>query len=578
MISIVRHIKYCIGMVVFSLLIACGNASKIQPISTESNIPFKEAFHQANSEKLIGHYESAIKLYNKCIVLKPGSAAAHFALADIYGTQKETEKSIEYCKNAHRIDENNKWYVAFLAETYFKTGDYHNSANFYELLINTFNDRNLENQSKLAQSYIYSNQKEKAISTLNTMELETGSTPMTSLTKHDLYNELGKNELAEASLQSLFKDNPTNIDIALEAMDYFLQTRQLEHASIAIEHAEKINPIHPRVQLGKAEVYLSKGNITETFDLLRLALPSADIEENRKLVILESLMGMGFDNRYPEAKAINAKLRKLMDGIYPSQLESGKFMSLYGRYLMQNNENDSARLFFAKAVQINPNDYQSWTNLLDADYVNQQYNQLVIDANNALGVFPNQPMVYLLKGIAEYELDNFDMAEETLFTGKQLVIDDKAVLSEFDYHLAKNYWQLGRKEKSAEVFTNIFETNSENARFLHGYAVLLISDNDQKKAIQYAKKASEIDQSNGKYAALYANLLFDEKNYPLAQIIIERAINADLDNPVYLEKYGDIMFFLNEVTKAVDIWTQTNKISPSDRLDSKIKSKSYHGQ
>lgn len=560
----------------FSFLLACGNAGKIQPSTIESNIPFKEAFHQANSEKLIGHYESAIKLYMKCIILKPSSAASHFALANIFNTQKNTEKAIEYCKNANSLDKTNKWYVAFLADTYFKTGDYHNSANFYEQLINRFDDRRLENQSKLAQSYLYSNQKEKAIHVLDVMELETGSTPMTSLTKHDLYKELGKDDLAKESLQSLFEDNSTNVDIALEAMDYFLQTRQLENASIAIKQAEKINPTHPKVQLGKAEVLLSKGNIDETFDLLSLALPSTDIEESRKLMVLESLMTMGFDSRYPEARKVNNKLRKLMDGVYPSHLESAKFMSLYGRYLMQNNANDSARLFFSKAVQINPNDYQSWTNLLDADYVNQQYGQLVIDANEALNIFPNQPMVYLLKGIAEYELDSFDMADETLTIGKQLVIDDKAVLSEFDYHLAKNFWKTGNTEKSSEIFEKTFESNPGNARFLHGYAILLESDNNPKKAILYAKKAAEIDQLNARYSALYANLLFDERNYQLAKKMIERAINADLDNPVYLEKYGDIMFFLNDVEKAVDIWTQTNKILQSDRLNSKIKSKSYH--
>ncbi|MFK8039608.1 MAG: tetratricopeptide repeat protein [Crocinitomicaceae bacterium] len=576
MIIKIRHINLLTAVAFLSVFFACGNSKKIQSTPTESSLPFKEAFHKANSEKLIGHYESAIKLYNKCIVLKPSSAASHFALASIYKTQKKTEKAIEYGRNAHQIDPKNKWYVAFLANTYFNTGDYHNSAKFYDQLIDQFNDRNLENQSMLAQSYIYSNQKEKAIKTLDIMEIETGSTPMTSLTKHDLHMELGNDVLAKQSLQNLFEDNPTSIEIGLEAMDYFLQTRQLEKASMAIEFSEKINPVNPRVQLGKAEIHLSKGNIDQTFELLKLALPSSDIVEKRKLMILESLMGMGFDNRYPEAKTINLKLTDLMDNIYPSQLESGKFMSLYGRYLMQNNKSDSARLFFEKAVNIDPNDYQSWSNLMDADYANNQYKQLLTDADKALNIFPNQPMIYLLKGIAEYELKRFDDAEETLFTGKQLVIEDKVVLSEFDYHLAKNYWRKGDKPKSSEAFENLFQANSGNARFLYGYAVLLESDNNPKKAIQYAKKAAEIDQANASYSALYANLLFGEKNYQLAQKMIERAINLDLDNPKYIEKYGDIMFFLGNVSKAVDIWMQADKILPSDQLSIKIKSKSYH--
>jgi len=359
----------------------------------------------------------------------------------------------------------------------------------------------------------------------------------------------------------------------LEVMDYFLQTRQLDRATLAINQIRKIDPNNAKAKVGEAEIALSQGKINQAFDLLNEALASTEVEEKRKLMVLESLMEMGFDERYSESKEVNRGISGLLKNVYESLVESSKFMSLYGEYLMQNNHKDSARIYFEKAVSINPSDFQTWMNLLDVDYVDNQYNQLVLDADKALKIYPNQPMIYLLKGIAEYELKDFSKAQETLFLGKGLVIEDQSVLSEFNYHIAKNNWKLGNKNTSE--FENLLKDNPENARFLFGYAEILNQGGD-KKAIEYVKKATEMDQRNAKYSALYAFLLFDEKNYTLALKMIERAIAYDLENTEYLEKYGDIVFFLGDTDKALEVWEQTYNIQPSEELLKKINSKSYH--
>lgn len=558
-----------------ALAVSCGNSKKIAPPPKSSIVPFKEAFHEANSEKLIGHFESAIALFNKCIVLKPESAASYFGLAQIYYEQKNINKAIDYGKNALNIDNTNKWYVAFLADIYFEMGDYHNSANYYAALIDKHGDQNIDNQSKLAQSYIYSNQSEKAIKTLDRIELEMGSIPMTALTKHDLYNELGKPKLAKESLQKLFDDNATSVEIALEAMDYFLQTRQYDNAAIAIKQAQKIEPNNAYAKLGEAEITLADKNVDKTFELLTQALPSPDIEEDRKIMILDFLVGMSFDDRYTEARAINKKMKALMQYIYPSNASSAKFLSLYGHFLLQNN-NDSAAVYFQEAVDIDPNDYSAWINLMNAHYESENYTKLAEATDKALVLYPNQPTVYLLKGMCEYELDNYSKAEEMFYMGKQLVIEDEELLSEFSYHIAKNEWKNNKKEKAAAMFQKAFENDPTNARFYYGYAKLLKEDGSDDKAFQYAKKAAELGQETGKYAAFYADLLIEQENYELAKKMMEKALIKELHNASYLEKYGDILYFLNDIDKAVDFWQQTFEMKPSPRLQQKINTKSYN--
>ncbi len=567
-----KHINFLIISLSITLLISCSDSKQIQA-PKQSDLQFKEAFHNANNEKIIGHNEKAIELFNKCLVLKPNSAASYFALAEIYFSQNNSEKAIEYGKSAFNIDKDNKWYAAFLGDVYFKIGDYHNSANYYDLLVNTHNDRNIDYQSKLAQSFIYSNQKEKAIKVLDKMELVTGSSPITSLTKHDLYLELNKEKLANQSLQKLFDDHQTDVQMNLEIMDYFLQTGQLDKATLAINQIRKIDLNNAKAKVGEAEIALSQVKIDHAFDLLNDALPSVEVEKERKLMVLESLIGMGFDNRYSESNKINKNLSGLLKNVFESLEGSSRYMSLYGEYLMQNNLKDSARDYFEKAVHLNPNDFQTWMSLLDADYIGNNFEQLALDANKALEIYPNQPMIYLLKGIAEFEQNELSKAEETFFIGKELIVEDQAVLSEFQYHIAKNNWMQGKRNNSE--FEQLLKNNPQNARFHFGYAQLLHNSEDNK-AIEYAEKAAEIDQRNSKHSAFYAFLLFDKKEFAKAKKMIERAIAYDDENVEYLEKYGDIVFFLGDISKALEVWQQTNEIAPSERLQKKINSKSYH--
>ncbi|MFK8043949.1 MAG: tetratricopeptide repeat protein [Crocinitomicaceae bacterium] len=525
---------------------------------------------------MIGHYDSAVDLFKKCLQINPQSAASQFALAQIYKNQDDTEKAIEYCRNAFRIDENNKWYAEFLASTFFKIGDYNNSAKFYKLVVEKHGDRNIDNLSKLAQSYIFSNQKSEAIATLDQMELELGPTPMTSLTKHDLYQELGKTKQSEEALQNLFAENPTSTRVALEAMDYFLQTRQYNNAEIAIKKVFAIESENVFAKLGSAEVALARAKIDDAFTLLSESLPSSEIEIDRKTSILESLMSMGFDNRYPEAESINSKLLILMKKLSPIHIESAKFLSLYGRFLMQNEQEDSAIFYFQRAVDIEPNSFDAWMNLMDAGYNSGDYLKVIDDASQVLTFYPNQPMIYLLKGISEYELLHFAKAEETLFTGQSLVIDDNELSAEFRYHLAKSKWKQNEKEKAKSIFQDLFEVYPSNARFVNGFAQLLYFDNEKNKAFQYAKKAANLDPRIAEYSAFYAKLLVEEKNYELAQKMIEQAIISDIGSAEYMETLGDILFFQNKPIKAVEAWKEAYNMKPSSRLEVKIKTKNYH--
>ncbi len=573
-----RFVNSLVAIVIVLTFVACGNSKEVDPVNfqNENKRAFRTTFHQANSEKMIGHTENAIELFNKCISINPKSSACHFALSELYSDQNNTEKAIEYGRQAYDLNPKNKWYAQALGELYFNSGDYFNSTKYFEKVVIEFGDKNLDTRSKLTQSYIFSNQKEKAIEQLNRIELEDGKAVITSVTKHDLFVELNQPKEAKKEIEELLDAYQNSIEIPTQTMDYFLQTRQFEMAKLSIDHIQKINPEDGNALIGLAEIELYKNNITETFKYLERGLESEEIDAERKLMLLESLATLGFDIRFKNSREVNKKMSHLFEKSYEKESENERFLLLYGQYLLNNNKIDSAIIMFSKSVELAPADFNAWMSLLDANYLSEHYKELVARGQNAVELFPSQPLVYLLLGVGYYETNQYDKAEEIFFMGKELVVNDNELKEEFNYHSAKNLWQQGDKEAANQKFNQLFTAVPKNDKFYFGYASLLKEADDNASAIKYVKKAVELEQRNPEYYFLYATLLFENKEYELSEQMISRAVNQDVTNSEYIEFLGNVTYLLGDIEKAVEIWEEAYRIKPSLALKNKIDTKSYN--
>ena len=190
-----------IAIVLFAFVISCKNKENATKNSQSAAITFKDKFHEANSEKMINHYDRSIALFTECLAIKPNSAACFFAVSEIYIIKKDQPKALVAAQRAYELNPKNKWYTVHLADLFFASGNYHKSATYYELVFNDFGEKNIDYRYKLIESLIFSNQNQKAIDQLNIIELETGKTPEISLTKHDLYNAINKGDAADKEVE-----------------------------------------------------------------------------------------------------------------------------------------------------------------------------------------------------------------------------------------------------------------------------------------------------------------------------------------------------------------------------------------
>ena len=526
---------------------------------------------------MINHFDQSIVLFKECLLIKPNSATCYFALSEIYLKQKNHPKALDHAQKAYDLNPKNKWYVVHLADIFFAAGNYHKSATYYQILFNDFGEKNIDYRYRLVESFIFSNQNQKAIHQLNIIELETGKTPELSLTKHDLYNDLNKKDAAKKEIDDLLLEYPHDENIRLTILDYYLQTNQLEKAKEVAANLVTLNSDNGNTYLALADIAIRTNNVKESFDYLEKGFSFENVSTDKKLALLNGLTPYAFDKVDPNAAIINNRLKTLYAITAKTESDNAAFLLLYGTYLNLNQNHNLARQQFKRSTQINPSDYRAWDALLNTDYSADMFDSLFFDGQLAMELYTTQPMVYLLTGIGGYESKHFDEAETFLLLGKDFVINDKPLSSEFEYQLGKCYWKNGNQTDAELKFAKALDIEPKNAKVYNGHATLLLEVGDYTSAKEKIKQAITIDPRNEHYFHLYGQILLKLQLYAEALIQLERAVVINHTDPEILEHYGDALFLNGKTDNAVEIWLESKKYgNPSELLKKKIRDKKYY--
>lgn len=537
---------------------------------------FKSIFHDAIAEKMIGHYDKAIELFEKCIVLKADNSAVYFALSDLYELQGNKSKALQLAEKAYQLDEQNKWYAMRLADLYFGLGDYKKSADYFHIAIDE-NEQNLELKFKYAEALIYSNQYAKAIEVMNQIEIETGKLPELSLTKHDMYLSLGDVAKAQDELTSLIASNPKNMAYRMVVAEYFLNTNQIEKAKKIIDEALAIQPNLGEAYVLLADIDLRNNNIANALKNLEKAFAQDDLLLERKLELIWGLAPYAFEIGNPEAKKFEAGLEKLFQLVYDPTLKSEMLHSYYGTFLKNQNKKTEAYEQFKLVCNLSASDYSSWDHLLNIEYELKFYKEMFEDGKKALELFPAQPMFYLLTGIGAYESKQYSEAEEYLFLGKDLVVQDDELLAEFYYHLGKTYCLQKNYSEGYSYLEQAKKKYPATAKYYGVKAKYLYEEGKIADAENEIKQGLSIEPNNAVILHIQGTIFLSKKDYQAALIALEKAAINDYTNGYILESYGDALFLSNNKEKAVQLWIEAEKNgNQSELLKRKIADKTYY--
>ncbi len=571
-----------------NIIIQCLTLLLAMPLTVSASVPlgdkkpkqpteqqkFRQAdlFAQAIIEREKSNYEEALKLIDKALGVIPSDAAANYEKARLLLQLGRKDEALVFAETAVENDNNNKWYKVLHARIAKEMGDYKTYVKDYETLVEKYpNDINFVQE--LAFAYYYTNDLKSAIKYFNRMEEIMGMNEGLTTQKADLYNKMGKNDMAVAEYEKLIKHNPNESRYYVLLAEYATKTKDIDKAIWAYKKVLELNPDDPFAHISLADFYRQQGNSEQSFEELKAGMANKELELKTKVNILVSYYKGNLDD---EQKQQTLELSEILKKVHPEDALAETF---YASMLYENKKYEEAYKIFSKMVESEGVDYSVWEQLLFCDLYLNDYNRLATDSEKALEFFPSYPLPWFFAGISYSQNKEYEKAIDRLEKGREFVVNNNALLEQFYSSLGDAYNQIGNNKAAYDAFDKTLKLNPQNSIVLNNYAYYLsLEKKDLDKAEQMGKKAIELDPYNNNNLDTYAWVLFQQQKYPEALEWIKKAYNNGGDSSgVVNEHYGDILFKLGKTDEALKYWKAAKtKKEYSDLLDKKIKEKMFY--
>lgn len=538
-------------------------------LTEQQQLEFDFAFTEATKAVLLDELEKGVSLYATCLKIDPSSAVVHYELANIYLSQENYNNALELSRRAVALQANNLWYQIQLANIYQKKGMIDHACKVYNELVELYPERN---DFYYLQASLYASVEkfDEAIEVYNRLEKKLGVHEGISLEKERLYIAKGDRKMAYAELHKLIKKYPYKAEFYGMLADLYLADKEDDKAFKQYQEILKIDPDNGLVQFYLANFYLQKGDVENRNLSLSKAFDKTDIESDQKIQFLISILMNG------EKDSISDEfLKELLDkliAIHPGEV---RVHALYADFLKRRNDAEGARFHLRKVLEEEKTNYIVWEELLLIDNQLLDFESMYKISTEALKYFPSQPLLYIFKGVAAAQKEDFKTAIESLEEGSAYIGENLGLKIQFQTYLGDAYYQMGDSEKAFKAYDEVLLFDSNNVIVLNNYSYYLSVLGDKlEKAKKMSSLCVELEAENSTYLDTYAWVLYRLGEFAEAKKILEKSLEfGGGESAVIVEHYGDILYRLGNKEKALEEWKKAIEIGEgSEYLDEKVKS------
>jgi tetratricopeptide (TPR) repeat protein len=527
-----------------------------------------DLFIEANKQKILGNNEEALRLFKKCLEVNPSDAAAMYELAKIRISLHENGEALTLMEKATAVDPSNNYYQVLYASLLLSLERYGEAAKAFKKLIES-DPFSLEYYNQLALAYLYDGQTDNAIKVYNDLEQKIGVTEEISMKKYSICLQAKQTDQAEQEIIHLIGHFPDESRYYAILAELYLSNGKNDKALETYNKIIEVNPADPYIHISLADYYKKNGDPQKAFEELKTGFANPNLDIDTKIQIL--LNYYTITEIYSDLKEEAFGLSRILIGVYPAD---AKAWSMYGDFLYQDKQYDSARNVFRKVISIDSSKYLVWEQLLFAESQLNDYDALLEESTIAIELFPEQPLPYLFAGGANYQKKNWDKCIETLRSGLRYVYNNLQMEIQFHSYLGDAYNQVGDDSKSDESYEVVLKLDPDNDYVLNNYAYYLsLRNKDLEKAERMAKKATELKPNSPANQDTYGWVLYKQGKFEEARTWIGLAIaNEEEASAVIFEHYGDVLWQLGNHEEAIQYWFKAQeKGKGSDLLERKIK-------
>lgn len=434
----------CSGTLLFSMG-TYAQEIDITPSDDLGNVSdaFQENFFEALKQKGIENYELAIDALNKAWLAAKKNpqheAVVYFELAKNLKHLKrydEAESNFQkvLASQGERLD-----VMEGLYDLYFLQKNYTAAIPLVQKLMVIDEDY----KEDLANLYSRTRQYEKALEILDELDESWGETSYRDALRRQIYRATGDSEGAIKNLEDKIDRNPKKEQDYLNLIYLYSEEGDTEKAFETARELIKNQPNSELAHLALYKFYLDDGNTIEAMRSMNVVFGSSQIENKSKYKVLDDFLGFVGKNQEYE-KDIDAVISKFSGG------ENGQVYEQLGDYFVSRGSKEAALRFYEKGVRMDEDNFSLLKNTLLLQIDLQKYTEAVSLSENALGTFPAQALLYLLNGVANNELSQWDAAIESLEMGVDFVLEDPKMEKDYYLQLQIAYGNKGNSKKADE--------------------------------------------------------------------------------------------------------------------------------
>ena len=458
-----------------------------------------------------GQYAKANTLLTTLSVAYPGSDAVWYYLAQTQLRQQDIDSAQASLEKAVALDSSNFWYRQTLARVYIAQGEQEKGRTMYEALVRDF-PQNTSLPYQLLEIYIAEKEFDKALQSLEEVERLNGPSEAVATTRQDLYNAMGRPDLAIEALEAFNKEFSSPSILSMLGDAYLADYADSLAAARYGEALELDSSFIPAV-LGMSEVYRHKRQYGEYFKTLEPFFSSPEISAQAKGIYLSNLP-RSIDPKVLQAQRPGFDSLAMM-AIASSPVDSTLYKAV-GSYYYTTGRTEESTQYFQAAAQAYPDNIPltvTYLQVLSLQGRWEEMRQAALEAfnlHNELGFIDYANM-------ADYRLEDYD-----------------AIIGNCRY-LIKNY------PKDRQVQLTSWSTLGDAYH----------SKGNAKEAYKAYEKALKIDPNYAPVLNNYAYYLSMEgRKLNKAYAMSKKTIEAEPDNATYLDTFGWILHLLGRDLEA----------------------------
>lgn len=552
--------KLVIYFIFLGSLIGCKTVE--QP-SSDNSIQLIQQYHEGLRAYLKGDYTVAENKANSVISLNAKHDGALYLLSKVYYDQGRLDESAKFLLKAGDADPKNTYLLSEIAFMYSSLEKYNEAGLIFEKLIKS-NPQEMPYYFGGIENYLQAKNYKSAIRIVSLQESIFGTTIETHLNRYKIFMAQDDLKKAIQELEAGITTFPNEPLFLANLIDLYFQQNQHQKAIPLLEKLCTTDPDNGMAKMVFGDYLINTGQQERGEKLLEesVLLEGPSIEQKAQILLAKQ--------KSAGCTEENTKLFRTFAENNPNAV-IGK--TLLGDLYIQCNRPELALAEYRKAVDIKPDAYPIWKQLLLITYKEELWDTLINISETCQALFPVQPMPFLTMAIARNKKGEHSEAEKAIEIGSGLLVtNDPATEAEFIFQ--RGIIALNQKQQTIarSWFNHSMQLQPENHELKADIANECM---EIAELLPYAdsllNQCITIDPSNAKYMAIKGRLYYMKNDLLLANSWLEKAIIHGYPQKLGEEWLGDCAYRAGDLERAKFYWLNAISLgNHTERLKQKL--------